>query len=115
MIILPCESRKRVKKQNNIKKHITAPKIIDVDVAQERPMLGNTIKTVLHIPLSMSYAVTIHKGQGLTIHNVDRTCLQMQIKHWKLEFGYDLYSYFCPTCDQKTNEMSSGQKRNPNR
>ena len=34
-------------------------------------MAGNTIGTVLQIPLSLSYAVTIHKGQGLTIHNVD--------------------------------------------
>ncbi len=62
---------KDTKKSEKEKRHITAPKILDVEVAQERPMAGNNIGTVRQIPLSLSYAVTIHKGMGLTIHDVD--------------------------------------------
>ncbi len=45
--------------------------ICEIEVAKGKALPQSSVGDVWPIPLSLSYAVTIHKGQGLTIKRVD--------------------------------------------
>ena len=44
--------------------------IVEIPVAEAKPHPQSPLGSVLQIPAALAYAVTIHKGQGLTIKTV---------------------------------------------